>query len=208
MFDVTHLKEYGSAIHLMRFGVFDPEHLYFHLTELEQQRVRQFKSLSRRREYTATRYLFHQLFEGALLKYTPNGAPYIDNEGFISVSHSKDVTGIVHNVDFPIALDIELIQSKACRLWPKFLSKEEAIDFDCSDPLEMSGAWSMKETLYKLSGQRGIIFKEQLILKRLEEHVFEGLIYLPNQAYRVKLANFVWEDCVVSLNLEACERIN
>jgi phosphopantetheinyl transferase len=207
MFEHSEIKEYGSVVHLMRFNDFDPNEFTSFLSETEFTKMAHFKSLSRKREFTATRILFRQLFKGEDLKYTSNRSPYIDNKGFISISHNRHTTVIAHNLEFPVAVDIETIQEKACRLWPKFLSEAEVQDLDVSDPMEMSMAWSLKETLYKLAGRRGIIFKDQLQLKRLDDLLFDGRILLDDQAFRVKLATFVREDFVLSINVGSCERI-
>jgi 4'-phosphopantetheinyl transferase len=207
MFERAEIREFGSVVQLMRFDDFDPNAFSSVLSEEELDRVAHFKSLSRKREFTATRILFQELFEGEALKYTSNRAPYINNKGYISISHNRHTTVIAHNAEFPIAVDIETIQTKACRLWPKFLSEVETQDLDVSNPLEMSMAWSLKETLYKLAGRPGIIFKDQLQLQRLDDLVFDCRILLDDQAYGVKLATFVREDFVLSINMHACERI-
>lgn len=207
MFERSEIKEYGSLIHLMRFDDFNPNLYTSFLSDEELNQATHFKSLSRKREFMATRILFRHLFDGEVLKYTSNRSPYIDNKGYISISHNKHTTVIAYNHSFPVAVDIETIQEKACRLWPKFLSEAEAEDFDVKNPKEMSMVWSLKETLYKLAGRRGIIFKEQLQLKRLDDLLFDGRILLDDQAYRAKLATFVRDDFVLSINTGACERI-
>ncbi len=207
MFERSEIKEYGSMVHLMRFDDFDPNVYTSVLSDEELSKMIHFKSLSRKREFTATRILFRHLFDGEVLKYTSNRSPYIDNKGYISISHNKHTTVIAYNHTFPVAVDIETIQEKACRLWPKFLSEDEVEDLDVSNPMEMSMAWSLKETLYKLAGRRGIIFKEQLRLKRLDDLVFDGRILLDDQTFSVKLATFVREDYLLSINMGSCERV-
>lgn len=81
-------------LHLMHFDAFDPNDYLDHLTEQETERYFSFTHPKRRMEFVATRILRHRIFGFEHIHYTPLGAPYIQDEGFISISHAKGVVGI------------------------------------------------------------------------------------------------------------------
>ncbi|WP_460504135.1 4'-phosphopantetheinyl transferase family protein, partial [Hymenobacter agri] len=66
-------------------------------------------------------------------------------------------------------VDIELVRGKAQRLAQKFLAENEwaharAATADAVPETHYTLLWSAKEALYKLAAQRGIIFRQQLLL--------------------------------------------
>ena len=89
----------------------------------------------------------------------------------VSLSHSGTWVAAVLAQHGRVGVDIEIVRDKAQRLASKFLAPKEwaAAQAATQTNPEMATAhysllWSAKETLYKLAGQRGIIFKNQLLL--------------------------------------------
>jgi phosphopantetheinyl transferase len=152
----------SATIHLLSFSSFDPYDYIDQLTDLEKERLLSFKSIKRRMEFTATRILRQRVFGFTHIHYTDIGAPYIPNEGFISISHANGVVSIALSSKEEIAIDLELVSSKAQRLHQKFLNDRERATFNCNSSLEMTKLWSAKEVLYKLASRKGIDFKEHL----------------------------------------------
>lgn len=192
-------------IHLLRFVDFNPENYLDHLTPDEQERYFGFHHFNRKQEFTATRILRHRLFGYEHIHYDTHGAPYIEGEGFISISHAKGIVGIALCKDFKIGLDLETVRSKASKLASKFLSESESTQFDFNDPVEMTKVWSAKEVLYKLAGRRGIHFKSELLLYKENKNSWRGLIRNENHELHTKLSIFDFQDTIVSVNTHACE---
>lgn len=90
----------------------------------------------------------------------------------VSLSHSGEwVAALLAPAGAAVGVDVEVVRDKALRIARKFLTLDElaAIDLIISSQpgltIELfSLLWSAKETLYKLAGQRGIIFRQNLLL--------------------------------------------
>ena len=93
-----------------------------------------------------------------------------------SLSHSGAwVAALLAPPGTAVGIDVELVRDKAFRIARKFLNEDELAAGELfalpgsSFPTEAaigqcSLLWSAKETLYKLAGQRGIIFRQNLLL--------------------------------------------
>ena len=93
----------------------------------------------------------------------------------VSLSHSGEwVAALLAPAGTAVGIDIELVRDKAQRIARKFLNEDESAALETitlagnAGPLAQqelfSLLWSAKETLYKLAGQRGIIFRDNLLL--------------------------------------------
>lgn len=192
-------------IHLMHFKPYNPLDYLDQLTDQEKERFFTFKCMKRKCEFVVTRILRHRLFGFQHIHYDENGAPYIEDEGFISISHASNVVGIAISKKFKIGLDLEIQRNKALLLRSKFLSEQEFIEFDSDSEEEMTKVWSLKEVLYKLSGRNKIIFKQDLLLKKETENNWKGRIINPNETIHVDLHTFVQNDLIISINSSACK---
>lgn len=190
----------NGIIHLLRFEPFNPMDFIDHLTPEETERFFSFKHLNRQQEFVATRVLRHQLFGFSHIHYNEHGAPYIEDEGFISISHAPGIVGLAICRDFQIGLDIEPLRPKALLLKDKFLSEEEKQLFNTESELEMTKVWSAKEALYKLAGRKQLIFKTDLLLSKLSADLWEGRIINPNAHLKVELNIFVKDEYVITVN--------
>lgn len=191
------------SIHLLYYDTFDPGNYLDHLTEQETERYFSFTHIKRKMEFVATRFLRHRLFGFTHIHYNEVGAHYIENEGYISISHAKGVVGIAFSKEFTVGLDLEKIDTRMVKLSPKFLSKLESETLDTSSPVEMTKVWSGKEALYKIAGRKGIIFSTELHLSPLCENLWSGRIYHGKIAVHTEISIFTIEDLVVSVNTNA-----
>ena len=117
------LFNFGAvSVHLMTFPDFDPADFLDKLTDIEKERYFSFSNLQRKREFVATRLLRHDIFGHQHIHYDEIGAPFIKDEGFISISHSKNIVGISICKDFKLGLDIEE-QNKPKKKFLKLLNK-------------------------------------------------------------------------------------
>lgn len=94
----------------------------------------------------------------------------------VALSHSGGwVAALLAPPGAAVGVDVELVRDKALRIARKFLNDDELLVSENTmlannngltpTPTEVfSLLWSAKETLYKLAGQRGIIFRQNLLL--------------------------------------------
>ncbi|MDD2983544.1 MAG: 4'-phosphopantetheinyl transferase superfamily protein [Crocinitomicaceae bacterium] len=194
------IEAFGSTVYFLEYGVFDPQDFMDQLTSLEREQFFKFNHPKRQCEFVATRILRHSIFGFKHIHYNAVGAPYIEDAGFISVSHSDHLIGIAVNKDFQIGFDLENNSDKAKRLHSKFLNQHEKIIFDLEDELEMTTCWSAKETLYKLAGRNFIDFKEELLLNKNDSDGLTGTIINPSETIEVSLHAFLYQNQIVTIN--------
>ena len=206
-FNYSQLNCGATEIHLLNFTPFDPMDYIGSLTEAEIQRLLEFKHVNRKMEFVATRVLRHQLFGFDHIHYDPNGAPYIDSEGYISVSHTRGMVGIAVNKNYKLGLDLERYRPNILLLKDKFLSEAEKLSFDIEDSNIVTQIWSAKEALYKLSGRKKIIFARELLVERIQNNNWEGTIINPNETLKVKMNIFEKDDTVITINASEIEKI-
>ena len=110
------------------------------------------------------------------LHYDANGKPYPGNcPGHISISHSHDRLAIIHNLKAKTGIDIELIRDKVKRIQHKFLNENEQKEAN-NDTETLVCFWAVKETLYKIYGLKGMDFKKNLFIERVEADRIVGSI--------------------------------
>jgi 4'-phosphopantetheinyl transferase len=137
----------------------------------------------RQAQWLAGRVLVQHLLAAAgaplaQLRNDDTGRPFLRGLGpqpAVSLSHSGEwVVALLAAPGAAVGIDVELVRDKAQRIARKFLNEEE---LGVLEHAEQAGAptpadgleqysllWSAKETLYKLAGQRGIIFRDNLLL--------------------------------------------
>ena len=134
-------------------------------------------SLKRKKELVASRLLLDAMFPGSEINYHPNGKPYLNNDCYISIAHSKDRVCILLNPDRPVGIDVEFITPKIKQVKEKFMSDEELSAIDIANEIEVLLIhWCAKEAMYKYLGRERVIFKTEL---RVHPFQFEpkGKIY-------------------------------
>ena len=109
------------------------------------------------------------------LQNDATGRPFLASHGpvpAVSLSHSDVwVAALLAPPGTPVGIDVEVVRDKAQRIAHKFLNEAESAAIkpftsasSAADNELFSLLWSAKETLYKLAGQRGIIFRQNLLL--------------------------------------------
>lgn len=187
----------------MFYDNFDIEDHLFQLLPKEVERQNSFSHIKRKREFIATRILRTSLFGKDEIKYTEIGAPYIDGEGFISISHAKNVVGLAFSKDHPVGLDLEQIREKVHKIKHKFLSHNELNNLNTDNTEEMIKVWSAKEALYKLAGRKKIIFAKELMLSKTNAVEWSGTIINPDHKKKVELNILTHKEFVISFNISA-----
>lgn len=191
----------------MDYDNFEPSDFLDRLSESELTRYRTFKHIKRKREFVATRILRGKVLGEQQICYSSIGAPYIEAEGHISISHSSYLVGLAFNPDYMVGLDLETPRENILDIVPKFLAPVERYSFDPTNKLEMTRVWSAKEALYKLAGRKKILFKEQLILSKDAQGNWMGKIINHDHTLLVQLDIFDHQGTVVSINSCKVERV-
>lgn len=203
MFHSEKLTFGDVEVYLLYYENFiEDEHLHNLLPE-EHIRLETYHHPSRRREYIATRVLRTMVFGNEPILYSEIGAPYIEKEGFISISHAHRVVGLAFSRFFQVGLDLEPIRDKVLNVAHKFLSDTEKVNLDATNTKEMIKTWSGKEALYKLAGRKGIHFAKELALQKLENDMWLGQINCGNVRKKVHLSITERQDFVISVNPKA-----
>lgn len=203
--EILQFKE--VSIHLLSFKPYDPSLFLDQLTESEKERYFSFTSVKRKMEYVATRILRHRIFGFEHIHYDEHGAPYIEDEGFISISHADGIVGIALCKAFKIGLDLETVRDKAMTLSHKFITEEEKTFLDTSSALIMTKSWSAKEVLYKLAGRKELVFKKDLLLNSANGEHWTGQVVNPNETLMVELRIFEHGNTIISFNEKEIESL-
>ena len=162
-----------------------PAELWPHLPPADDYRARMpvTADAGRQAQWLAGRALVHRLLAefphhagtGVRLHNDATGRPWLagaTQELAVSLSHSGVWVAAMLAQGGRAGVDVEMIRDKAQRLAGKFLAAEEWAAAQAAThaaPVHAASThytllWSAKETLYKLAAQRGIIFREQLLL--------------------------------------------
>jgi phosphopantetheinyl transferase len=143
-----------------------------HLTASEIVKFGAIRHPDKQLEFAASRFLRTSLFGKKQIHYSEVGAPYLEDEGFISLSHTHGLVGLAHSTVFNVGLDIESVREKAVALHSKFMHPSETAFFRPDSASDMSLLWSFKETLFKLAGRRGVHFSTDLIIRKEDDRWF------------------------------------
>ncbi|MFA5573981.1 MAG: 4'-phosphopantetheinyl transferase superfamily protein [Brumimicrobium sp.] len=200
----TEIRKYGSVtVHLLYYDGFVMNDHLNKLLPHEWETLSKINHPNKKREFVAMRTLRTLIFGNEKILYNEIGAPYIENHGFISISHADCVVGLAFCEDFRVGLDLEPIREMVLRVKHKFLSQKEKESFDLNSTEEMIKIWSGKEALYKLSGRKKIIFAKQLLLTRIDELRWKGEMVFPDTHKEVEMVIEKIDNFVISINTQA-----
>ena len=143
------------------------------------------KSNKRMKEWMCSRLLLKQLAPNSNISYNQHGAPSLSNGSAISISHSHECCIILVSMQ-TAAIDIEFISTKANRLKDMFVSKEEESLIKKSEMYTL--IWCAKECLFKIHQQGNLIFKEDLIIKKIEHNSINT--FMKKTAYTLHFEKF------------------
>ncbi|MCF6365992.1 MAG: 4'-phosphopantetheinyl transferase superfamily protein [Bacteroidales bacterium] len=120
-----------------------------------------FTNERRKKEWLGVRLLLLRLLGFySEIKYSKTGNPYIEHDINISITHSKNILGIILSKNKDIGMDVEILSDKILRTAQKFITKEELLSFSEDDRLKKIYLnWCCKETLFKIKEHGGFDFK-------------------------------------------------
>jgi phosphopantetheinyl transferase len=123
----------------------------------------QIKSQKRKLEILAVRALLKEMCGNVKLSYNKFGAPVLDNNNKISISHSKQLVAIILS-ELKTGIDIEIISKRILKIKDKFISKYDNIDESQED---LTIAWSTKECIFKWHQKGNLNFKDDILIKKI-----------------------------------------
>lgn len=142
------------------------------LTENERSKMLAFGNLQKRIEFAAGRHLKTTILGPGQIQYDNTGAPFITNGPYISLTHSRHLVALGVCEEHRLGIDIEEISDKSVRVHQRFVSRNEYELFDTQSEEDMTLLWSLKETMYKLSDRKELLFKEHLLVDGRHENQF------------------------------------
>jgi len=164
----------------------------------EISRVENFTNSKRKAEWMATRLLLYQLINQSVeIKYDANGKPFLkDFLWDISISHTKGLVAIIL-AKKNAGIDVEALNDRVLKIEDKFLCDEEKSGMPSENRLKsVMLTWSAKETLYKIFGEKGLDFKKQIFVERVEPKMdgeFKGEIKFKNVNHSFNLNYFIYK---------------
>ena len=117
------------------------------------------KNEKRIKEWICTRMLLKQIAPQKNINYDNYGAPFIDDEYQISISHANDLCCIILGKN-NVSIDIEKIDKKIIKISEKFINLKEKKLIKNKEHLTLF--WCVKECIFKLHKKGKINFKEDI----------------------------------------------
>jgi phosphopantetheinyl transferase (holo-ACP synthase) len=124
----------------------------------------QIKSQKRKLEILAVSALLEKMCGNVKLDYNKYGAPILDNNKKISISHSKKLVAIIVS-ELKTGIDIEIISKRLLKIKDKFISKCDNINYSQED---LTIAWSTKECIFKWHQKGNLNFKDDISIKSID----------------------------------------
>ncbi|NGF55454.1 4'-phosphopantetheinyl transferase superfamily protein [Parapusillimonas sp. SGNA-6] len=139
------------------------------LDEAEKNKLQQLSKGKRTLHWLATRVLLRYLLQTDQYIHCPsdaNGKPYLPDYPYeLSLTHSFDFAGVILSTKGPCGIDLEIVKEKVVRIKEKFLKPEELLFIRKEDEIaQLYACWCAKEAVYKLQGNRGVSFLENMTI--------------------------------------------
>ncbi len=132
------------------------------LSKTETEFYKNLKNERRKTEWLGVRLLLKKLLGSySEIKYNTTGNPYIEHDLNISITHSKNILGIILSKNKDIGMDVEILSDKILRTAHKFITEEELKLFSENDKIKKIYLnWCCKETMFKIKEHGGFDFKK------------------------------------------------
>lgn len=138
------------------------------LDEGENGLLERFHKGKRTLHWLASRVLLRYLLKTEAFISCPsdeNGKPYLPDYPYqISFTHSYDYAGVIMSQKGPCGIDLEIVKDKVLRIKEKFLKPKELAFITDSNVEQLYACWCAKEAVYKLQGNKGISFLENITI--------------------------------------------
>jgi len=150
---------------------YEEMHSRIHFFEGEEEKLKNYKSSFRQLEWMSVRRLLREI-KGVPTQiiYNDQRKPFLLNSNeHISISHSRDLTGILLSRNRKIGLDLEYMVQNIEKVAHKFMNEDEYL---VQDPVRRNTHlyihWCAKEALYKLCDKQDINFRKNLTIEPFE----------------------------------------
>lgn len=133
------------------------------------------KSSVHRKGYLAIRQLLKSLkIPPETHKYDNEGAPYLTDGRFLSISHTGDVAAVVIS-SASVGIDLEHYKDKIRHVATRFLHISELRNLrDFDEIICLTQLWTAKEALFKLYKKPRLIFSEQICIHQIKKEDTKG----------------------------------
>lgn len=170
---MVYLRELDRDV---RFAIWrieeNPEDLIgrLQLDDREKQVLAGFHKGKRTLHWLATRVLLRHMLDTPGYIDCPsdeNGKPYLANfPQKISLTHSYEYVAVMMSERGEVGIDLEIIKPKILRIAKKFMKPDELFFLENleqeSKILHLYACWCAKEAVYKLQGNKGVSFREDM----------------------------------------------
>ena len=124
------------------------------------RKIPDFINEKRKKEHLTSRLLLNKISPNTTISYNEFGAPILDNNLHISISHSKNFVAIIIS-EQQVGMDIEAISEKALRLAPKFVSEKKRTTLNKE---KATLIWCLKEAVFKWHQKGKVDFIKDIII--------------------------------------------
>lgn len=173
---LVYLRELNSQV---RFAIWrveeDADDLLgrLQLNDREREVLASLNKGKRTLHWLATRVLLRYMLDTPGYIDCPsdeNGKPYLANfPQKISLTHSFDYVAVMMSEVGEVGIDLELVSPKILRIAHKFMKEQElAFMQDLEEESRVDhlyACWCAKEAVYKLQGNRGVSFKDNMTIQ-------------------------------------------
>lgn len=119
--------------------------------------------------WLATRVLLRHMLDTTGFIDCPsdeNGKPYLANfPQRISLTHSFDYAAVMMSNNGEVGIDLELVKPKILRIADKFMKPDELGAIGNQHIEKLYACWCAKEAVYKLQGNKGVSFKDNMTIR-------------------------------------------
>lgn len=138
------------------------------LDERERALLSRLNKGKRTLHWLATRVLLRRMLDTSDFIDCPsdeNGKPYLANfPQRISLTHSFDYAAVMMSDFGEVGIDLELIKPKILRIADKFMKTAELDAIGGQHVEKLYACWCAKEAVYKLQGNKGVSFKDNMTI--------------------------------------------
>ncbi|MFY9241503.1 MAG: 4'-phosphopantetheinyl transferase superfamily protein [Polaribacter sp.] len=138
------------------------------LTENSETRLNSMKSDLHQKGFLSIRHLLKEVnLTDADLQYDEFGKPHLNDNRFISITHSFNYTAIIYSTETEVGIDIEKQRDKILKIAHKFTPFEEYKTIANHDALirKLTIVWGAKESLYKIYGKKKLLFLHHIYVE-------------------------------------------
>lgn len=105
------------------------------------------------------------------LEYDVFGKPHLADHNYISITHSHHFSAIIVSNE-PVGIDIEMQREKILKIAHKFVNDKELNRLKKTDLAEyikkLTVKWGAKEAIFKIKNEKGISFKDHILVNPFE----------------------------------------